>query len=153
MPSASPSCPVFCSYMSVPIFLLSFLSIHRRASEWNLEMFFTPGAVISTRGLIIRSSTPVAFLELLQTFTIGEVIAYRRKLSRLLQLRGSLGLSSQAGTKLCVSAGITVAKLTNAPGLDRPSLVLGNYLASLWAPCSSKNYSWIICRSCKNFVG
>lgn len=135
-----------------PVFPLQ-TTIHWRASEWSLEMFFTPGAVISTRGLIIRSSTPVAFLELLQTFTIGEVIAYRRKLSRLLQLRGSLGLSSQAGTKLCMSAGITVAKLTNAPGLDWPSLVLGNYLASLWAPCSSKNYSWIICRSWKNFVG
>lgn len=28
-----------------------------------------------------------------------------------------------------------------APGLDWPGGVLGNYLALLWAPCSSKNYS------------
>lgn len=139
-----------------PVFSLQ-ITIHQQASECSLEMFFTPGAVISTHGLIIRSNTSVAFLELLhvgtQTFTIAEVIAYRRKLSILLQLRGSLGLCSQAGTKLCMSAGITVAKLTNAPGLNWPSLVLGNYLALLWAPCSSKNYSSIICRSCKNFVG
>lgn len=134
-----------------PIFSFQ-TTIYHWASECTFEMFFTPGAVIST-----GSNTSVAFLELLHlcthTFTIAEVTAYRRKLSKLLQLRGSLGLCSQAGTKLCMSAGITVAKLMNAPGLDWPSLVLGNYLALLWAPCSSKNYSWIICRYCKNSVG
>lgn len=117
---------------------------------WTFEVF-TLGTEISMNGLIFRSTifTAVAFLvplhlngiSSMQAITIAGVIVYRRKLFRLLQLWGSLDLCSQAGTKLCTSAGITVAKLMAASGLDWPALVLGNYLASLWAPCPSENYS------------
>lgn len=146
--------PIHPLYLSVFIPLLTFHSnplstdgtlnvVSKHFSHWGLQFSQMDSLLGVTHhyGCIIPGVVTLNGVSSTQTITIVKMTAYRRKLFRPLQLRGSLALCSQAGTTLCVSAGITMAKLMDSPGLDWPGLVLGNYLALLWAPCSSKKYS------------
>lgn len=85
-----------------PVFSLQ-TTIHWWASECSLEMFLTPGAVISTHGLLIRSNTSVAFLELLhlgtQTFTTAAVIAVQTSAAQ--RFRGSMLSSRDKVVHVC----------------------------------------------------